>query len=301
VKLPIVCSNAQIALLLLIFAATRLPAQTVPQIASLQIPNNRAALDLPDAPSAQVAQQQCSSNQQQASRQDVREDEKEKKKLEHEEAEKVLNAEEHQRIAGVLPNFNTVIGGYAPPLSVGQKMRVSFRSAIDPAQFAIAGLSAAYGQATDSHSSIDSTGFRHGYPQGMVGYAKRYGAAYADQFDGTILGNGLFPALLHQDPRYFRLGSGTIKHRILYAALTTIRCKGDNGKWQPNVSNLLGNLAAGGVSNLYYPAAERGFDLTIEQGLLVTAEGTFGSFLLEFYPDVQKRLSNRHKAGKSKS
>ena len=88
-------------------------------------------------------------------------------------------------------------------------MRASFRSAVDPAQFAIAGISAAYGQATDSHSSIDSTGFRHGYDQGTVAYFKRYGAAYADQFDGTILGNGVFPALLHQDARYFRLAQET--------------------------------------------------------------------------------------------
>lgn len=289
-------SYAQIVLLLFVLTAPRITAQSNPQTA-----DNRAALDLPDAPSAQIAQQQSSSNHQQPTQQDVREDEKEKKKLEHEEAEKVLKAEEHQRIAGVLPNFNTVIGGYAPPLSAGQKMRASFRSAVDPAQFVIAGISGAYGQATDTHSSIDSTGFRHGYPQGAVGYIKRYGAAYADQFDGTILGNGVFPALLHQDARYFRLGTGSIKHRILYSAASTIRCKSDKAKWQPNVSNLLGNLAAGGVSNLYYPAAERGFELTVEQGLLVTLEGTFGSFLLEFYPDIQKKISDRHKAGKSKS
>lgn len=176
-------------------------------------------------------------------------------------------------------------------------MRASFRSATDPAQFVIAGISAAYGQATDSHSSIDSTGFRHGYEEGGIGFVKRYGASYADQFDGTILGNGVFPALLHQDARYFRLGSGPIKKRIVYAALTTVRCKGDNGKWQPNASNLLGNLAAGGISNLYYPAADRGFELTIQQGLVVTAEGAIGSFLLEFYPDIQKRfLSRKRKA-----
>ncbi len=291
---------AQSVLTAFFLAAGGLAAQPVPPSA-LRLPapvaNQMAILDLPDSPSASMLQQPSTSTPQP----DPHEDEKEKKKLEHEEAEKVLKAEERQRIAGVLPNFNTVIGGYAPPLSAGQKMRASLRSAIDPAQLVIAGLSAGYGQATDSHSSIDSTGFRHGYPQGATGYLKRYGAAYADQFDGTILGNGAFPALLHQDPRYFRLGSGPIKHRFLYAAASTIRCKSDKDKWQPNVSNLLGNLAAGGVSNLYYPAAERGFGLTIEQGLLVTAEGAFGSFLLEFYPDVQKKFSNRHKAGKSKS
>jgi hypothetical protein len=111
-----------------------------------------------------------------------------------------------------------------------------------------------------------------------------------DQFDGTILGNGVFPVLLHQDARYFRMGTGSFKRRLLYSVGTTVRCKGDNGKWQPNVSNLLGNLAAGGISNLYYPAAERGVELTIQQGLLVTAEGTFGALLIEFYPNIQHKL-----------
>ncbi|MCU1323979.1 MAG: hypothetical protein JWM43_3628 [Acidobacteriaceae bacterium] len=285
-KLQIFPTSIQFGVLFcaLFFTAT-LKAQSSGQIASL---------DLPDAPSAQATVQTAPSvSSSQTPTTAV--DEKEEKRLKYEQAERELQAQQRQRIAGVLPNFNTVLGGYAAPLSPGQKMRAAFRSAIDPAQFVIAGISAAYGQATDSHSSIDSTGFRHGYEQGGIGFVKRYGASYADQFDGTLLGNGVFPALLHQDARYFRLGEGTIKHRIVYAALTTVRCKGDNGKWQPNASNLLGNLAAGGISNLYYPAADRGFELTIQQGLVVTAEGAIGSFLLEFYPDIQKRFLHRKK------
>jgi hypothetical protein len=191
---------------------------------------------------------------------------------------------------GVIPNFNAVMNGKAPALTRGQKMRLAWRSAIDPYQFALAGFTSAIGQATDSHSSIDSNGVRHGYEQGWTGYAKRYGANFADQFDGTMIGNGIFPALLHQDPRYFRRGEGPKKSRFFYAVLSTVRCKGDNGKWQVNYSNVLGNFASGGISNLYYPAADRGFGLTAEQALLVTAEGAFGALLVEFYPDVMKHF-----------
>ncbi|NYF79863.1 hypothetical protein [Granulicella arctica] len=213
----------------------------------------------------------------------------EKKKL----SEDQLDQELHQRMAGVVPNFNAVLGGTAVPLSPKQKMRAAFRSAIDPYQFGLAFVTSGYGQATDSHSSIDPDGFRHGYGQGWSGFGKRYGASFADQFDGTIIGNGILPILLHQDARYYRMGTGSFSKRFFYSLSTTVRCKGDNGKWQPNYSNVLGNIAAGGISNLYYPAADRGFGLTIEQGMTVTAEGAFGALLIEFYPDIRKHIHGK--------
>ena len=265
-----------------------------------------AVLDLPDAPVPQTTTQSTPQAPTQTPTQQPADsssssqqpkDEKEKKKEEHDAAEQELKVQEHQRIVGVIPNFNAVLDGSNVPLSAGQKIRAAFRSAVDPYQFVLAGVVAGYGQATDSHSSIDSTGFRHGYEQGWTGYAKRYGSSYADQFDGTILGNGIFPAVLHQDPRYFRLGKGKVSHRFVYALASTVRAKGDNGRWQPNYSNLLGNLAAGGISNVYYPAADRGFALTIEQGLVVTAEGAFGGLLIEFYPDIQKHVFHQKDKG----
>jgi hypothetical protein len=216
-------------------------------------------------------------------------------------SEAELKKELHQRLGGVVPNFNAVLDGVNLPLTPGQKMRAAFRAAIDPYQFGLAAFTSSIGQAENSHSSYtpiagtDPTQyFEHGYRQGWLGYGKRFGAAYTDQFDGTILGNGLFPVLLHQDSRYYRMGTGSFKKRFLYSIGTTVYCKGDNGKWQPNVSNLLGNLASGGISNLYYPAADRGFDLTIEQGFLVTAEGVFGALAIEFYPDIVRHFHKGH-------
>ena len=109
-----------------------------------------------------------------------------------------------------------------------------------------------------------------------------------------MIGNGILPAVLHQDPRYYRLGQGKFSKRFGYALLAAVRCKGDNGKWQPNYSNVLGNLAAGGISNLYYPAADRGFELTVRQALVVTAEGAVGSLAVEFYPDIMKHVFHKN-------
>lgn len=191
-------------------------------------------------------------------------------------AQKQLEQEEHQRMLGVIPNFNEVIGGKAEPLTPKQKFHLFFKGSIDPYQFVIAGIDAGIEQGEDQYPSYD---------QGFLGYLKRFGASYADGFDGNFFGNAVLPSLLHQDPRYFRLGHGTFKHRLWYSMISNVRAKSDAGKWQPNYSNVIGNLIGGAISNAYYPAVDRGFGLTIERGFTVTAEGAVGSFLEEFYPD----------------
>jgi len=177
---------------------------------------------------------------------------------------------------GVIPNFNEVIGGQAEPLTPKQKFHLFFKGSIDPYQFVIAGIDAGIEQGEDQYPTYD---------QGVLGYLKRFGASYADSFDGNFFGNAVLPSLLHQDPRYFRIGHGTFKHRLFYSMISTIRAKSDSGKWQPNYSNVIGNIIGGAISNAYYPAVDRGIGLTFERGLTVTAEGTFGAFLEEFYPD----------------
>jgi hypothetical protein len=103
------------------------------------------------------------------------------------------------------------------------------------------------------------------------------GAAYADSFSGSMFGGAVFPALLHQDPRYFRKGAGSFRSRLFYAISRTVKAKNDDGRWAPNYSNVLGNLAAGGLANVYYPSTDRGLGLTFQRALVVTAEGALGS------------------------
>ncbi len=198
-----------------------------------------------------------------------------------------LQRQEKQRILGFIPEFNISNDVDAARLSRKQKMQLAFKSATDPFAFVASGLDAARSQASDGHA---------GYGQGMPGYAKRFGASYADSFNGTMIGNGILPGLLHQDPRYFRKRAGSFKGRLIYSALSTVRTKNDDGHWQPNYSNLLGNLAAGGIANLYYPKADRGATLTVERALTVSAEGAIGAFFYEFWPDIARKLSKKKKA-----
>jgi len=200
-----------------------------------------------------------------------------------------LKLETKQRMAGVIPNFNTVNNGKATPLSPGQKFHLFFKGAFDPYQFVLAGIDAGIGQAENENP---------GYHQGFEGYAKRYGANYADNFSGNFFGNAVLPTILHQDPRYFRLGHGSIVHRALYSISTTFRTYGDNGKWQPAYSNLTGNLIGASISNLYYPEGDRGLYPTLRRALSVTYQGTIGGMLQEFYPDIAQKYKN-HRARKA--
>ena len=122
-----------------------------------------------------------------------------------------------------------------------------------------------------------------GYGQGFSGYAKRYGATYGDRVTSTFFGAALLPSLLHQDPRYFYKGKGKIINRALYAISTVVICKGDNGHWQPNYSNVLGNLAAGGISSLYYPNSEKhDAQVTVDNILIGIGTGAIGTLFQEF-------------------
>jgi len=200
-------------------------------------------------------------------------------------AARQVEQQEHQRILGVVPNFNTSYVQDAAPLSRKQKLSLAFKSATDVGNILVAAADAAYNEWTDQFPE---------YGEGMKGYGKYLGASYADAFDGTMLGNAVFPMLLKQDPRFFRKGTGSFNSRLFYAIGTTFWCKNDSGSRGPNYSNLLGNLAAGGISNLYYPANDRGVSLTFERGFVVTAEGSIGGVFEEFWPDIaHKILKNR--------
>ena len=195
-------------------------------------------------------------------------------------AEDQIKAQERQRVLGVVPNFYVSYYHNAVPLSPRQKFELAWKTTVDPVSFGVTGAIAAIQQAQNDFS---------GYGQGAQGYAKRYGAAYADFVASTYIGGAILPALLKQDPRYFYKGSGSKRSRMLYAIANSVICKGDNGHWQPNYSNIIGSLAAGGISNLYYPADNpEGAELTFENGLIGIGESAAVNLLQEF---VMRKLT----------
>lgn len=268
-----------------VHSAAPLPDAPIPQLSdsysSASLPE-LAETTLPQSPtpagSSTGSSSSTQSAEQQAKQPNSTEDDEARRRREIAEQEK-------QRLLGIVPEFNLVSSGEAAPIGPKEKFSLFIHSAFDPFQFVLAGIDSGIEQAENTYPE---------WHQGFAGFAKRYGASYADSFDGNLWGNAILPSVLHQDPRYFRIGTGTFKHRLMLSMLSTVRCKGDNGKWEPNYSNVLGNIIGGAVSNVYYPASQRGVGLTFERGLTVTAEGTFGAFLEEFYPDYMKWKQHRH-------
>ncbi len=189
-------------------------------------------------------------------------------------AEDQIKAQEKQRVLGVVPNFYVSYDHHALPLTSKQKFELAWKTTVDPVSFGVTGVIAGIQQAQNDFS---------GYGQGAQGYGKRYAASYADFVAGTYIGGAILPSLLKQDPRYFYKGSGSKRSRVLYAIANSVICKGDNGHWQANYSSILGSLAAGGISNLYYPDGNRdGAELTFENALIGIGESAAVNLLQEF-------------------
>jgi Carboxypeptidase regulatory-like domain len=184
-----------------------------------------------------------------------------------------VQAQEKQRVLGVFPNFYVSYIPDAVPLTSKLKFQLAWRTMIDPVTFALAGISAGVQQGQNDFS---------GYGQGAQGYAKRFGATYTDEVTSTFIGSAILPSLLKQDPRYFYKGTGSTRSRILYAIANAVICKGDNQRWQPNYSAILGGLASGAISNLYYPPKDRGAALVFESTLIGTGETAVINLFQEF-------------------
>ena len=188
-------------------------------------------------------------------------------------AQEQIQAAEQQRVFGVLPNFYSSYIWDAEPLNAKQKFNLALHSISDPIEFLGTGFVAGAEQASDTFP---------GYGQGAGGYARRYGAAYADDALGRMFGSAILPSLLHQDPRYFYKGSGSTRSRVLYALSRTVITRNDDGHVEPNYSHVLGSFAAGGLGNLYHPSGDRGVGLTLDNGLIDTAGNAAENLVREF-------------------
>jgi hypothetical protein len=179
---------------------------------------------------------------------------------------------EQQRVFGFIPNFYVTYHPDAPPLTTKLKFRLAWKSSIDPITIVGVAFLAGLEQAGDQYPE---------FGQGALGYGKRFGAGYADVFASTFLSGAVFPALLKQDPRYFYKGTGTTRSRILRAVGNSVTCKGDNGRWQINYSNIAGTFAGAALSSTFYPTKNPGM-FTLSNGFIRMGESSLAGVVQEF-------------------
>ncbi|MGA8677971.1 MAG: carboxypeptidase-like regulatory domain-containing protein [Candidatus Acidiferrales bacterium] len=189
-----------------------------------------------------------------------------------------MRAAEKQRLMGVIPNFYTSYTYDTAPLTAKQKFLFAARGTFDPVAMVGVGFGAGIEQATNSFS---------GYGQGAEGYGKRFAAKFADGRSSDFFTHAIFPSLLHQDPRYYYQGTGSVKSRVLHAIGSAFFTRTDSGLIAPNYSFLLGDLSSGALSNLYYPKQNRGVGLVFTNAAVGLGGRMAGNILREF----SKRLT----------
>ena len=192
-----------------------------------------------------------------------------------------------KRIFGVLPNYRTADGS-APfmPITTRHKFYIAAKDSFDYPVYLTAAAFAGFYQLENQNPS---------FGQGVAGYAKRLASSYGDQAIGNLMTEAIFPSLLHEDPRYFRIGSsgGSTWHRTRYALTRVFVVRTDKGGWTFNFSEWLGNGTTVALSNLYYPADTRNVSDNVQKLGIQVGTDAFSQVLKEFWPDIKRKISKK--------
>lgn len=191
----------------------------------------------------------------------------------------------NDRILAVMPNYTVENADKVPPISTGQKYRLAAAGVFDYFTYPFNGALAALAQANNSPKS---------WGQGWGAYGKRYGASFADNGIGTFMTTAVFPSALHEDPRYYQLGHGSIPHRTEYALVRLFWTRTDSGGHRFNYSENLGNAAAAALSNVYHAPEDRTWGRNLSTlGTLDMWDGV-SNLMKEFWPDIRRKMQHKH-------
>jgi len=190
-----------------------------------------------------------------------------------------------KRVLGVLPNYRTANeSSIYTPITAKQKFTIASKDSFDYPLVLLGAGTAGLGQLTDSDKS---------FGQGLKGYVRRWVTGYADQAVGNMMTEGIFPSLLHEDPRYFRRGHGSVWSRTFYAATRIFVTRTDSGGTRFNFSEVVGNTTATVISNAYYPDNRTAVDNVEKLGTLLAIDAA-SQVLKEFWPDIKRKFFQHH-------
>lgn len=166
-------------------------------------------------------------------------------------------------------------------LPVRKKFDLFVKDTFEPVTFVIAGFNAGIAQAGND----DPT-----FGQGMEGFGKRYGAAFADQVSGQFWGTFVFPTVLHEDPRYYRDGHGSTGGRLVHALGHAFVTRRDSGARSFNFSEWMSASSTTALGNLYHPGNRRGFQPAARGVAYSVAFDAGFDILREFWPEITNHL-----------
>jgi hypothetical protein len=200
--------------------------------------------------------------------------------------------DESTRVVGIIPAFNTSNDVNAPALSPGEKFHLFSRTVTDPFNLIMPGVNAVI---------LGAAGVSSGYGSGFGGVAKRYASSLADSTSGNFFRLYAYPAMLHEDPRYFRAASGSIGKRTGHVFAAAFITRKDEPSFRFNWSKLLASASSAGLSNAYYPTENRGWQLMVSRVGLSYATEIGTNALKEFWPDIARKIHKKQDRTKSAS
>jgi hypothetical protein len=124
------------------------------------------------------------------------------------------------------------------------KMMFSFAEVARPITLLPALYSASYEQ-------LFNTDPKYGHDAGAFG--EKFGASMLCSASVRVISDGILASAFHQDPRYYRIGEGSVIHRGLLSAMQALVRRGDDGANQMNFSGIGGHAAAAALTVTYYP------------------------------------------------
>ena len=133
----------------------------------------------------------------------------------------------------------------------------------------------------------------HWFAERPRALGQRYAAAYADAQSSAFIENFLVPALMRQDPRYFRSSSGTIRGRLGYAMSRVFITRTDRGSNAFNTSGIAGAFLSSAVRNAYHPYYNRSLDGTVGRALSRLGSRVGMNVVREFWPDLRRKSKGK--------
>jgi hypothetical protein len=197
-----------------------------------------------------------------------------------------LEGKQTKRILGIIPNFRSVsVDEKLPPISKHDKFKLMLEDNFDYSNFLYVGILSGIAQTENSYPE-----FHHGAPA----YARYYWHSFADTFDANLMTEYLLPVATREDPRYYTLGRGGFVKRTVYTFSRLAITRTDHGGRTINLSEIVGNGAAAGISSLYYPSPERTWTKTGQRWVTQIGLDGFANLIKEFWPDLNSKIFHNH-------
>ena len=164
----------------------------------------------------------------------------------------------HKRVLLLFPGYETIQDPTTPvaPLRTRQKFEMAYRKTVDPSFLIESAMFAGFDQMAN---------YGPQYGSGAGAFAQRFGYNAANLSSNFLLTDGLLPTIFHQDPRYFRKGSGSVASRIWWALRSEAVAYSDTGTEMPNYANMIGFGMSTALSNAYSPENSITFGKTMER------------------------------------